>query len=136
MDVRTCRKCGRLFNYLFGTNLCPACKNSLEKDYERTRDYIRDNPGASIKAVADECEVTIAQIEQWVRDGRLEFSRISGVVFTCESCGKQISSGKYCEACTNGLIEGLSGAINKPKADEKPKKEKKDSGNKMRFLKK
>ncbi|MCR5451602.1 MAG: flagellar protein [Lachnospiraceae bacterium] len=140
MDVRTCRRCGRLFNYMFGTNLCAACKNTLEKDYERTRDYIRDNPGASIKEVSDECEVTINQIEQWLRDGRLEFSKASGVNITCENCGKPVKKGRYCEECTNSMLNTLNSMMDKTKKGKEetsaPKDKSKSSSNKMRFLRK
>ena len=30
MDVRSCRNCGRLFNYLQGPPICPACRKKLE----------------------------------------------------------------------------------------------------------
>ena len=30
MDVRTCRGCRRIFNYVSGPMLCPACKQALE----------------------------------------------------------------------------------------------------------
>ena len=137
MEVRTCRKCGRLFNYLFGANLCPGCKNELEKDYERTRDFIRDNPGASLQLVSEECEVTVNQIEKWVRDGRLEFTKASGITVVCEKCGQPIRTGRFCEACKNNLAEMLGSALDKPKAknDEKEKKKERGSANKMRFLK-
>ena len=31
MNVRNCRNCGRLFNYIAGAPVCPACKDELEK---------------------------------------------------------------------------------------------------------
>ena len=31
MDVRNCKKCGRMFNYVTGPVVCPNCKDSLEK---------------------------------------------------------------------------------------------------------
>ena len=34
MDVRNCKTCGRLFNYMGGAPLCPECKAALEKKFE------------------------------------------------------------------------------------------------------
>ena len=31
MNVRNCRKCGKLFNHVMGMPICPACKDALEK---------------------------------------------------------------------------------------------------------
>lgn len=35
MDVRNCRQCGRLYNYIGGSmyNLCPDCIDKLEKKF-------------------------------------------------------------------------------------------------------
>ena len=33
MDVRNCKECGRLFNYIGGQRLCPACKDKLEEKF-------------------------------------------------------------------------------------------------------
>lgn len=35
MEVRACRECRRLFNYLAGDYSCPACKNNLEDSQSR-----------------------------------------------------------------------------------------------------
>ena len=31
MEVMNCRNCKRLFNYITGPMICPACKDKLEK---------------------------------------------------------------------------------------------------------
>ena len=48
MDVRNCRGCGRLFNYLQGPHLCPACMQKLEEKFSQVKDYLEDNPHATI----------------------------------------------------------------------------------------
>ena len=124
MDVRTCKSCGRLFNYLSGDPLCSACRDSTEKKFMEVKEYIRENRNASIK-----------QLERWVRQERLEFSKDSGVMFFCSSCGEPIQSGTMCEKCKKGMASSLSSMIDKPKTVEAPKKKLHDS-DKMRFLKK
>ena len=43
MDVRNCKKCGKLFNFT-GEPLCPACAKELESKFFEVRTYIYDNP--------------------------------------------------------------------------------------------
>ena len=136
MEVRNCRSCGRMFNYIGESKVCPACRQAAEEDYERTRDFIRDNPGASINEVAEECNVTMNQIQNWVRQERLEFSKSSGVIFHCEKCGEPIRGGRFCKNCKDEMSNNFGSVIEKPKVAPEPPKKKAGHDNKMRFLKK
>ena len=33
MDVKNCRKCKRLFNYIGGQQICPACREAIEAEF-------------------------------------------------------------------------------------------------------
>ena len=135
MEVRNCRNCGRLFNYLGGPNICPACREEVEKKFQDVKEYIRQNPNASIQEISDDNEVTTAQIRQWIREERLQFAENSPIGIECEGCGATIKTGKYCENCKNNMANALSQSIEKPKMPEPPK-EKPKKENKMRFLEK
>ncbi len=132
MDVRNCRNCGRMFNYLGGPTICPICRDSVEKEYEKVRDYIRDNPHSNIQKISDDCEVTVQQINQWVREERLEFSKDSPVMLTCENCGATVRTGRYCEKCKNSMANNLNEAFRKPVAPSFETKKQHES-DKMRF---
>ena len=71
MNVRNCRKCGRLYNYVAGQRICPLCQERLEEDFQMVKEYVRKNPGVTVNRVAEECEVEISQIRQWLREERL-----------------------------------------------------------------
>lgn len=135
MNVRNCRKCGRLFNYVVGMCVCPACREDLEEKFQEVKTYIRENPRVSIPVVCQECDVESGQIHQWLREERLELTEDSPIRMTCESCGDQIRGGKMCEKCKNDLARGLNKAFTK---EESPKDETKNlrtsKENKMRFL--
>lgn len=135
MNVRNCRKCGKLFNYISGMPICPACKDKLEEKFQAVKKYIRENRLADIKEVAEKCEVEIGQIQQWIREDRLEFTEDSPVKIPCENCGAMIRSGKYCEKCKREMTNNLSSVMEKPKKAvlAEPKKPQ-STGNKMRFL--
>ncbi len=134
MNVRNCRKCGKLFNYMFGMPICPACKDKLEEKFQAVKKYIRENRLADIKQVAEDCEVEVGQIQQWIREERLEFTEDSPVKIPCKNCGASIRSGKYCEKCKREMTNNLSSVMDKPKAVLVEPKKPQSTGNKMRFL--
>lgn len=131
MEVKNCRECGRLFNYMSGPRMCAACKQRLEDKFVEVKEFIRDNPHATISEISETMEVNTQQLYQWVREERLVFSDDSMVTIECETCGAAIRTGRYCEKCKSNVANGLSGLYKK----EQPavKKQQKD-GNKMRFL--
>ena len=105
MNVRNCKKCGKLFNHIMGMPICPACKDALEKSFQEVKKYIRENRMADIMEVAEACEVEVSQIKQWIREDRLEFTEDSPVKLPCENCGQMIRSGKYCEKCKRDMAK-------------------------------
>ena len=133
MDVRNCRSCGRLFNYLTGIQLCDGCKAALEQKFQEVKEYVRDNRDAPINAVAEACDVSVKQLRQWVREERLIFSESSGVFLECEKCGAAIRMGRFCEGCKSKLQGDLRSAYVAPQQAEAPGKKNRDK-DKMRFL--
>ncbi|MCR5595132.1 MAG: transposase [Lachnospiraceae bacterium] len=132
MDVRNCRGCGKLFNYISGPLMCPACRENLEKKFQEVKLYIQDNKGVTVKDVAEACEVDPGQIRQWIREERLEFASGASEI-TCEKCGKPISSGRFCDACKNSMVNSLNN-VYKPEAPAPQRKDDSAGGPKMRFL--
>lgn len=136
MNIRNCRICGRIFNYVSGPTTCPACRDSLEAKFQEVKEYIRKHKGAGIAEVAEECEVDAGQIRQWLREERLEIAEDSPMYLNCESCGAPIRCGKFCEKCKGNMTRDLKDVLNAGKPKPVVKKEnKEDAGAKMRFLK-
>ncbi len=133
MDVRSCKNCGRLFNYMQGQPICAACKQKLEEKFTKVRDYIRMNDMATMQQIADENDVTVKQIKQWVREERLTFSSKSPVGIECEECGKMIRTGRFCDKCKNNMATNLKQMYAMPAAVKKPDAKGKDK-DRMRFL--
>ena len=109
MEVRNCRGCGKLYNYIGGPyrNLCPNCIEKIEEKYLEVKEYIQDHHNATMTEVAEECDVSTRQIEQWIREERLSFSDDSPIGIACEVCGATIRTGRYCERCKNDLANRL-----------------------------
>lgn len=133
MNVRNCRKCGKLFNYFTGMPICPVCKDVLDAKFKEVKEYIRNNPKVGIKEVSEQCDVETGQIQQWIREERLEFADGSAMMINCESCGAPIKSGRYCDSCKQKLATGFSQAMRRPEAPKPVKKDDK-SNPKMHFL--
>ena len=136
MNVRNCRICGKIFNYLSGAPVCPACRDNMEAKFQQVKDYIRENRGVGITEVAEACDVEPAQIRQWLREDRLEVTEDSAVFLNCESCGAPIRSGKFCEKCKQNMAKSFDQVLktNRPEPP-KPKKTDDSQSAKMRFLK-
>ena len=134
MDVKNCRVCKRLFNYIGGQPICPQCREELEKKFQEVKKYLFDNRGANIQTVCENCDVEESTVRQWIREERLEFSSGINIGITCETCGAPISTGRFCEKCKASMINTLNEASRRPEAAA-PKIEKPQSReNRMRFL--
>ncbi len=133
MEVKNCRNCGRMFNYISGPRICMVCKEKLEEKFVKVKEFVRSNPGVGIQEISETCEVEIPQINQWIREERLTFSEDSPVGLPCEKCGATIRSGRFCDACKNDMTKQFSSMIKQPEAP-KPQPIKRSADSKMRFL--
>lgn len=135
MNVKNCRKCGKIFNYISGQQICPACREAIEAKFQEVKEYIRQHPDmSSIPQLAAECEVDVNQLRQWVREERLTFGDNSPMGIECESCGDIIKTGRFCEKCKDSIAKGLIDAAGLgKKAEVEPKKAAREAA-RMRFL--
>lgn len=132
MDVRNCKECGRLFNYIGGVKLCPNCIDAIEKKFADVKEYIYQHEDCGIREVSEALDVSAAQIKQWVREERLIFSSKAGSVIDCELCGTPIVTGKYCQKCKDNMQKELSSVLDHT-TSEKSHKTFRDK-ERMRFL--
>ncbi|MBO6132832.1 MAG: flagellar protein [Lachnospiraceae bacterium] len=134
MDVRNCRKCGRIFNYTGSSRICPQCLEKQEEEFQKVKLYIRENPSTTVIQTAEACEVEVNQIKEWLRQERLTLSSSDSSELVCEMCGTPILSGRYCDKCRNQVANELEDSIRKPVVTAAPKKKSTSGGDAMRFL--
>ena len=139
MNVRNCRKCGKMFNYITGIPICPSCKEAMEAKFQEVKEYIREHKGAGIQEVSEACDVEVQQITAWLREDRLEVTEGSNLMLNCETCGAPIRSGRFCDKCRNTVTNGFSQMTKdynaaKRAAADAAAAAKKDDGARMRFL--
>ena len=118
MNVRNCRKCGRVFNYIIGQTLCLSCRDALEGKFKEVKEYVQKNRGCGINDVAEACDVDSNQIRQWIREERLEFTEDSMIGLACEICGSSIRTGRYCEKCKAQTLNGLNNVVRQSRTSE------------------
>ncbi len=136
MEVRNCKGCGRLFNYLSGPPLCPACVSNLDKKFAEVKEYVYDHPGAGIQEVSEVMEVPVGQIRQWIREERLAFAEDSMIGLECEGCGVTIKTGRYCKSCKDKLAKGFNNLYEAPTQNSQKTKDPKQQGPKINFVSK
>ena len=97
--------------------------------------YDASSTNADIQVISADMDVSVRQIKTWIREERLVFTDDSPIGLPCESCGKTIKTGRYCDTCKNTLSNNLRQAAGLGKKPEgvamKPKK---SSESRMRFL--
>jgi len=113
-EIRNCKKCGRIFNYIGGVPICPVCRQEDEEDFKKVKEYLYQYPGASLTQVSTELDVSIEKIKRFLRQGRLEITNPDGnLILACENCGKAINTGRFCQECERELAAGLRSVAQK-----------------------
>lgn len=134
MDVRNCRRCGSIFNYVSGVPVCPACREEEERKFQIVKKYIQDNVQAEIPEIIANCDVSHNQIMNWIRHERLVFADSSPIGIDCEGCGTMIKTGTLCDRCKHEFSYRLNNS-GKTKASQFPAQQKNRTDNpKMRYL--
>ena len=112
MAIINCKKCGKMFNYITGDKICPVCKDAQEAVFQRVKKFVQENKGASMDVICAECEVDAKLVKQWIREERLFFTDDSPVKISCERCGCQIPSGRFCDKCKKEAAGSFESVIN------------------------
>lgn len=109
VEFRNCADCGRLFRYT-GRRICLACVDKDEALFVKVRNYLAEHRGAPVAEVSQATEVGITRIVAWLREGRLELTS-DDELLTCESCGKPVRTGRFCNGCKTQLHQGLTNTL-------------------------
>lgn len=106
-EIKYCRDCKKLFQYVTGPVLCHVCRKRDEEEFEKVRKFLREYPGANMQEVSSNTGVSPAKISRWLKEERLEVSEDSPVALNCEKCGVRIRSGRFCVECSKGLAKEM-----------------------------
>jgi flagellar operon protein (TIGR03826 family) len=135
-DVRNCRKCGKVYTYIGGPPICPVCSEKDETDFKQVKEYLYNNPGASMSEVSTALDVSVEKITRYLREGRLEIVGGDGnLILECESCGKSIKTGRFCQECQKELTKDFKSTARQMN-ESLPKDDDVKRSVEMRFLNK
>lgn len=129
MDVRNCPSCGKIFNRL-RRDICPACVQKEDQEYELVRDFIYDHPSVDVQGLHEGTGVAVDTIMKFLREDRL-VNISKSLVLECESCGTGIASGRFCDSCKAGLTKDFS-SVGKTK--DVPQQPAKSSNGSFHFM--
>lgn len=132
MGIINCKKCGRMFNYITGEKICPQCREAEEAIFQKVKKFVQDNKKATMEEISAECNVEAKKIKQWIREERLFFTDDSPVKISCEICGTQISSGRFCAQCKKEAAANFDNVIMASRP-QKPAPSSHDSKNGIRM---
>ena len=65
MEIKNCKRCGKMYSYLTGIPICDQCKQKDEDDFQKVKKYIYEHRGASMKEISDDCEVSVEKITRF-----------------------------------------------------------------------
>lgn len=120
-EIRNCPRCGKIFTYI-GRPICTKCIETEENEFKIVKEYVYDNPGATISEVSQETGVTVEKIMRFLREERLEIkSENSNLILECERCGRAINSGRFCENCKGQINKEFKREFGLDKKPEEPK---------------
>lgn len=99
-----CKTCGGVLVYRgLGEYICEECKEKDYDNYGKTRNYIEENPGASAVEIEKNAGVSKAAIREMLKQSRFEIVEGTKSFLRCESCGKEVRSGRYCSECEKNI---------------------------------
>lgn len=105
--VEVCKNCRRLFKYYgFGSRYCPECAKIDEEQRDKVRAFIREHGPENKYEISLATGVPESEIAQYLRDGMLEIPEGSAAYIKCESCGRDIRSGRWCPECAARMSKG------------------------------
>ncbi len=101
MDIRNCKRCGKIFNYV-GVAVCNECSRQEQEDFEKVREYLFNHPNSTTIEVTNATGIDPKVISRLLKEGRLLADNIQtpdGDEIKCEKCGQPIFKGRFCEKC-------------------------------------
>ncbi len=106
LNIANCPRCGKVFAKGL-REVCHACFDEIEGEYNKCTEYLRENKGATIAELSDATGVTIRQITRFIKEGRISLYNAPNLSYPCESCGTLIREGNLCDTCRARIASGV-----------------------------
>lgn len=122
VEIGRCDNCkGLLKDYGFGIYKCTQCGHEMLTEFGRVKKYIEENGPSNAFNISQGTGVSMAKIDKFLRQGRIEIPEGSDSYISCEMCGNEIRYGRYCPQCAlkqkkvsmTGFLPGEVGEVPK-----------------------
>jgi hypothetical protein len=113
--------------------VCPRCEKVDEENFNKVREYIKDDPLCNINELSEATEVPVKRILQFLREGRLEVTKGLSGELNCVKCGTVIEKGNFCDACTVKLNKEIREVYTPVQTLRKPVPKKESTREKQRM---
>lgn len=102
MGAANCPNCGRLYmeNQV---GMCTDCFRKEQDAEDQVAHFLRGKQNSSIDEIHEATKVDVKIILRMIRKGRITGSAV--IAYPCDSCRKPITSGRYCQACSSGVLD-------------------------------
>lgn len=107
-ELTNCPRCGKLFVRSSTQKVCPPCMRDIERDFEKVYQFLRkkENRQSTIYEVSERTGVTVNQITEFIKEGRIRVADYPNMAYPCERCGEVlITEGRFCRNCQSILEE-------------------------------
>ncbi len=110
--LENCRICGRLF-LKDHTDYCLDCFKEIEKQFDRVMKFLKSeqNQNATVEKVSECTMVSIKQITNFIRDGRIYAEDYPNIGYPCTYCGKLIKKQILCKSCFENLSSDIDRSL-------------------------
>lgn len=123
MSIRNCKRCGKIYQYDGVHKICNNCRIQSEKDFEKVRKYLKENPNSNINVVSEKTGVEKKIIIEFIKNDRLIAEDLEiDVTLKCQRCGTEIKHGKYCDKCISDMKDEIESVTKKKEKSNKRKR--------------
>lgn len=95
--LKNCKECNKVFAHPT-RQLCEDCYLEAQQEFEAVKEFLEENPGATVAEVAEATEIDVETIYEYIKEGRLAVVP-KDVELHCQICGAKIDSGRVCARC-------------------------------------
>ncbi|MEK6268260.1 MAG: flagellar protein [Planococcus sp. (in: firmicutes)] len=99
-QLDNCRFCGILFLKDY-TDYCIDCFKEIENDFNAINDFLKDssNHDADIYEISRATNISVRQITDFIRNGRIYAEDFPNLGYPCQHCGQLIKRQMLCHNC-------------------------------------
>ena len=113
-QLDNCRLCGTLYlkNY---ADYCIDCSKEVEEQYNRIAEYLKNerNRNVTLEDVSASTGVSLTQLADFIRDGRIYAGDFPNLGYPCAHCSKLIKKQLLCVDCFERFSTDLNKTLNK-----------------------